>query len=184
VVAKLLLRAYGSDAARGLPIAVAASAPDETALRYSLAEAIRLLEEADVRRWRVVKRYVGHIVIWDGDYTAFDKLGGIHLSAEHLRTWPRSYLASALVHEAIHLRLAARGIRYGAEVRDRIEALCTREQAAFLARLSAAGKATGVALTESLQEPWWTDAERVARIQRNLPDLPQWIRRLVALLNG
>ncbi|WP_155904914.1 hypothetical protein [Methylopila sp. M107] len=46
-------------------------------------------------------------------------------------------IASAVIHEAAHARLWRRGVRYDEDIRQRVEAICVRQQQAFASRLPA-----------------------------------------------
>lgn len=149
-----------------------------------LREAVRFLDSVDAYRSRIVRRYLQQIVIWHGDYTAADRFGGVHMDRELVAAAPIPFIASALVHEAIHQRIARRGIAYSPNARPRIEALCVREQASFL-RQSADTRDVAELVEQGMDEPWWNESDRLARIQRNITahDLPAWASRLVRCCN-
>jgi hypothetical protein len=119
--------------------------------------ALELLRDADPRRFRIVERFVNHILVWPGDHTAYDGWGGIHLASRHVLESGSAILASALVHEATHLRIAKRGIPYARRLRSRIERACVKEQAAFLRRLPGEGPRRADEVEAGLQDPWWND---------------------------
>lgn len=179
-----LLRAYGARRIAGLRVAIADPTVSMSEVELAISNAMETLRSLDERRWRRVIRYVRHVIIWAGDYTAYDSFGGIHLSSSHLREWAWKYLASALVHEATHLRLEALGLGDDPKKRSRIEAICAEEQADFLDRLPGAGPEVAAAVRKALETPWWTPAERDERVERNLgrAGIPYWIRRAVMVL--
>ena len=120
--------------------------------------ALDLIATTDARCYRIVKKYVRHVIVWPGDYTAYDRWGGIHFAREYLEDANTPLVAAGLVHEATHLRIARSGIPYDPELRARIEALCVREQAAFLRRVAdPRGEAWAIEAEEHLSRPWWIE---------------------------
>jgi hypothetical protein len=95
-----------------------------------------------------------------------------------------AHIASVMVHELTHARLARAGVRYAPELRRRIEAICFRRQAAFAARLPGQerlaehyqGRAREV-LEES--DARWTDqAMHDRRFEAfDLTGVPLWIAK-------
>lgn len=145
-----------------------------------IGSALDTLRSLDPARAARVGRWVKHVIVWPGHYTAYDKWGGIHLASRHLAA-PPVILASALVHEATHLRIAKRGIPYDPARRARIEKLCVQEQAAFLRKAPIDGPRWADQVEQGLNEPWWTEADREARVHRSLQEaqLPDWLAPLL-----
>lgn len=170
----------------GLRVILTDPSVDERQCLEHLEAAIDLMERTD-RRWtRLVRRAIRHIVVWPGGYTAYDKMGGIHLSSSDLLAARPDILASALVHEATHLRIEKRGIRYDPATRGRIERLCVKQQAAFLRRVLPEGPVLAKQAEDGLGEPWWTEADRRARINELMEgaELPRWLGSLLFRLGS
>lgn len=69
-----------------------------------------------------------------------------------------AHIAAAIVHEATHARLWRLGFGYDAAIRDRVEAVCLRREAAFARKLpdgQAVSQWAGEAL--ALDPAYWTD---------------------------
>lgn len=181
VVGKLFLRLHDRDVIRGVTVVLSDPRADRPTCLKSIQAALDLLYELDRRRFEALRRSVKHILVWPGSYTAYDKWGGIHLAARHVSGVPAPILASALVHEATHLRIVRRGIPYDNHLRSRIEALCVREQAAFLRKVPGRGAEWANEVEAGLKEPWWSEADRRARVQRSLEEagLPGWVEPLL-----
>ncbi len=103
--------------------------------------------------WRFVHRYVRQIVVWHGDYTAADRFGGLHLDRGLLEESPAAFLGSALVHEAVHLRVAYWRIQYSPNLRGRIEVACVSAQVACLDLLPG-GANLARQVETGIQQPW------------------------------
>lgn len=133
MVRTVFLCLYERKDIKGIRIALGKDDPEDVA--NAIEGAIELIKTQGGWSWHIVDKYVQHIVVWPGDHTAYDSLGGIHLASTHVREWSKQFLASALIHEATHLRIRSAGIRYTPDLRGRIEAICAKTQAAFLQRL-------------------------------------------------
>ncbi len=181
LIGKLFLMLHKRHVIHDVTVVLSDPGADPEQYLSSIRAALELLHEVDPRRFRVLHRSVKHILVWPGSYTAYDTWGGIHLAARHVPGVPAPILASALVHEATHLRVAKRGIRYIPDLRSRIEALCVQEQAAFLRKVPPDGPGWAKQVELGLKEPWWNEADRRARVQRCLQDagLPGWIEPLL-----
>lgn len=174
----LLLRLYPRRRVEGLRITFTDLDVNRDATVARLAEAFRTLRQVDERQLRAVKRYVRHVVVWGGHYTAYDQLGGIHLSSSHLVDLTDAVLASVFVHEATHLRLIKHRIKYHGHNRARIERVCVRQQADFLRKLPEDGGAEFAAVVEqALETRWWTDEAHREQVERVVADnnLPRWL---------
>ena len=62
-----------------------------------------------------------------------------YLCEKELAERADAVIAATLVHEAVHARLQRAGLRYWPDLRPRIEAVCVREEIAFVRLLAAAG---------------------------------------------
>ena len=116
---------------------------------------------------------------------AFEAAGpGIVLSEDFLlRTSSLPlHIASTLVHESAHARIAAAGIAYSDQYAVRIERACTREEIRFV---SVVGAADAGAFLKSLDTKYrsaaqvWAPGARVDRTQSGLAaaGAPAWVRR-------
>lgn len=162
---------------------VAISAPD-----INVADAVSRLEGAiafigaiDPSARRQFHKYVRHIVVWPGPYSAANKWGGIHLSAEYLMIARQARLAGTLVHETMHLRIARLGVPYQLSLRERIEKMCIREEAHFLRKVPDDGENLAREVEAELQTDWWTDEShnRTVADAVHKGELPRWAAWLV-----
>ena len=89
-------------------------------------------------------------------------------------------VASWLVHEAMHGRLARWGIGYSEPVRHRVELACTKAQLDFVRQLpNAAELCAAIEAQLQLPEPQWSDAaQRQLRLSRlRQTGAPAWVVR-------
>lgn len=162
----LFMLAHRRHMVRGIPVVISDPQANIRAVLERLLSVTGTIADVDPRRWKKVLSNVRHIIVWPGDYTAFDRWGGVHLSTRYLMGASAGLVAGGLVHEGTHLRIARSGIRYQPEARARIEALCVKEQAAFLAQLPGDGPRWAEDALRDLEDPWWTEAARGERIDR------------------
>ncbi len=166
VMKALFMLAHRRYDVHGIAVVISDSSADSLAVLERLRSVTRTIEDVDPRRWKKVLAEIRHIIVWPGDYTAYDRWGGIHLSTRYLMGAPVGIVAGGLVHEGVHLRIARAGIGYQPPLRARIEAICVKEQAAFLAQLPGDGPRWARDALNDLDEPWWTDSARAERIDR------------------
>lgn len=180
LLAATLLRFYPRNTVSGIRVIFTDPNVERGTCLSRLSDGLRTLESIDPRRYRGVHRFVAHIVVWPGHFTAYDSLGGIQLASWYLLAISDLQLASALVHEATHLRIAGRGIEYRARNRERIERLCVKEQAAFLRQVSP-GHELAADIERALSIPWWTEEMHAADMERVMSDagLPAWLGPLL-----
>lgn len=178
---RLFLALHPRQAVRGIKVVFSDPVVDQKMCVDTIKAALDLMSDVDPRGFSMVTRYVNHVLVWPGSYTAYDKWGGIHLAARHAIGVPAPLLASALLHEATHLRISRRGIPYLPALRSRIEAACVKTQASFLRRIIPEGPAWADRVEAGLREPWWSEADRRARVQQSLRDagLPPWLEPLL-----
>ena len=155
---------------------------DTSPMAAKLRIALDILRTTDERQYRFVLRYIRQVVLWAGDHTAFDRFDGVHLASNYLMSAPPEQIAAALVHEAVHLRIAARGIPYHPRLRGRIERICTLAEASFLRRCGTDGSRWAGEAEAGLLDPWWTAEERRATLRRGfekvgLPGYLSWFFR-------
>src|SRR5262249_31991719 len=153
LIGRIVLRLQRGYEVRGVRIIVTAPnvKPEECIERIEAA--LTLIERTEARAARLFSRIVRHVLVWPGTYTAYDKLGGIHLAADDLLSASPLVLASAFVHEATHLRIERLGVPYDEEIRARIEGICVREQASFLSLVPPDGPRLARQVLEGLGEP-------------------------------
>lgn len=165
----------------GLRLAISAPDINGADAVSRLEGAIALISAIDPPARRQINKYVRHIVIWPGPYSAANKWGGIHLSAEYLMIARQARLAGTLVHETTHLRIARLGVPYHPPLRERIEKLCIREEAHFLRRVPGDGESLAREVEAELETDWWTDASHNRTITDAVDrgELPRWAAWLI-----
>lgn len=124
---------------------------------------------------------IRQIIVWPGRFHYAGDDGAIRVSSHDVFAVSDVVLASVLVHEAMHLRIAARGIRCEDANQERIERLCVAMQARFLRLTPDTGEAMAQVLEAKLAAPWWTPEKHAARMKRLYDDLhfPRWVRKLM-----
>lgn len=160
-----------------------------------LEEALGLIRTHDPVNYRRVTRdlervwvnlVVGSPAIYRGS------IGACQLDARYVRDASTQQIASTIVHEATHARLARCGIVYDEPWRVRSEAACIRRQLAFTAKLpdgDAAHKEAQAALAGLARETYTDQAFR-ARDDRGSVEamrylgLPEWFIRAMFRLRG
>ena len=142
-----------------------------------LKESLHVLGETDRLKYRQVLRYVRTIYVWAGHYSSANPPESINLCSAHLMSSTQIELASVLVHEAVHLRIARQGIRYEERLQERIERRCIREQVSFLRKQGSKGVAMAAVFESALNSPWWTDEANQRDIERLVSDarMPRWM---------
>jgi hypothetical protein len=112
----------------------------------------------------LVKRYVERVLVAYAPHIRAAWNGPLHLCelsleyASQASTSP-AQLASSLLHEATHARLERLGFRYHPELRQRLEAICTRAEVAFAEVLPDGGTMLEeLAATLQLDASFWSDA--------------------------
>lgn len=100
-------------------------------------------------------------------------------------------LASKIVHEATHARLAGVGITYAAGMRGRLEIVCAKQEIAFLRSLPNAAELVAkeeerIARWSTAGEVPWSDSQFLEDDLRLLRDyhVPGWAIRFVAWIRG
>ena len=113
--------------------------------REIILASLELLKRSEPRLFARVKRHIAWIVNTTLSHGGAEYDYGIRTcSIDFQEPGPQfdspyliAWYACTLVHEATHGVIRARGIRYSAELRDRIERLCVLEEQRFVRRLSA-----------------------------------------------
>jgi hypothetical protein len=154
VLGNVLFSFYGRHDICGMKVVITDPRANVNDCLVRIREGLMLLRDVDPRRFRQVVRYVRRCLVWPGRYTAYDVWGGMHLASRHALQSGPTFLAGAFVHEAAHLRIAKRGIPYLGSLRARIEAVCVKEQAALLRKVSAEGIEGAKEAEAALRENW------------------------------
>ena len=149
-----------------------------------LRVALDLIEQNDPRRYARMRTDVERFLVREVPGAEF--LPTIHaciLSSEFLIDSSIESIALTIVHEAVHARLAARGIQYESLLRERIEFICVKQEVAF-AELLPNGSALTVSATAKLERRWWTEESQLAHQLSALERLgwPSWYRQLYAFI--
>ena len=146
-----------------------------------LAAALAHVKQFDPRRYRLIRNQIKHVIVWPGHYNAYTSLGGILLAAEHIEDATPAETIGTLVHEAVHLRIARRGVRAGGDRQARIERRCLGEQVDSLLRCELITPLTSIKILELLSTEWWTNAALRVDLERLMrkAGLPLWSARLL-----
>jgi hypothetical protein len=107
----------------------------------------------------------------------------------YLLSSPVEFVASSLVHEATHGRLARCGFGYSADIRYRIERLCIRQERAFATRIPG-NEALLDRVNRKLMIPpeYWIDEAAKDRFRTGFLSmsadggLPEWLARALLSL--
>jgi len=141
-------------------------------------ELIALYEPRRLDRIRRDVRMICGISGGPNHYQHVDRM--IMLSLPGVLYGSPAELAMTIIHEATHGRIIDRGIQYDVENRDRIEAACVRQEAAF-ARCLPGGEALADAELAKLERPWWSDQSlQEGQLQHaRAEELPSWFIRMM-----
>lgn len=121
-----------------------------------------------------------------------ESLGACLLDERYVANSTLEQIASTIVHEATHARLARCGIKYEEKLRSRIEAVCMRRELALVARLPD-GKELHRKIARNLDwyganPEWLSDKQRRERmVQGGIDALrymeaPKWFIRIVPMI--
>lgn len=139
--------------------------------------ALALIEQTAPQTAARVRRDVRLISVsgvWGPDYE--DVLRAIRLHGPALLWQDSTQVALTIVHEAMHARIARRGIPYADDQRERHERAATAAEVRFAKKLPGGEELVGPVL-QKLQTPWWTDEALAERRLREF-DLLKWHGRL------
>ena len=136
----LLLRLSKSIEVDGLWIGAFCDEDQHEALSR-VESALALIKARDVHRYRRVTAsfdsiWVSYLHGPVGQYVP--ELKRCQLDPKFVLSSPTDFVASTIVHEAIHARLLKAGIPYTYENRYRVEQVCIRQELAFAKRLHGA----------------------------------------------
>lgn len=148
--------------------------------------ALELLMEVDLRRHRLVCRYVKQVFVWPGPYDAFIRSGGVLLASDTAINASTTELVGTLVHEAVHIRVHRLGVRYVGSRKARIERRCVAEEVDCLLRAQLIGKATAELMQVTLATEWWASERALeqAKLVVQKAGLPTWSARLFMPLSS
>ena len=149
-----------------------------------LRVALELIEQKDSRRYARMRTDVARFLISEVPGAEYlHTVRACILSTEFLIESDIESIALTLVHEAVHARLAARGIHYETRLRERIEFCCVKQEVAF-AELLSNGSALAATATAKLARRWWTEDSQLAHQLRALEHLgwPAWYRQLYSFV--
>jgi hypothetical protein len=179
-IGKLIAAFFPKRYVDGVRVTFTDIAADREACLMRIHLALESMRDTGVRYGRLADR-IRHIVVWPGDQVFAVDAHEIYVPSEALLGVTDLMLASVLVHEATHLRVYARGIRYEPQYRWRIERLCISEQVRFLRCFREDGEALARAAEDCLNRPWWTGAEGEKRLDRAIEkhNLPKWLKFVV-----
>lgn len=142
----------------GIPTAVDLDAVNNGVItvegvRLGVSDALALIARRAPRIRRRINADVRRLLVEPGKAATYVHPGTILLPSHVFEAPDIDAVASYIVHEAVHARIAKRGIRYWPDLRARIERRCLREQIAFLGELP--GRADLVAFCEDYLYRRW-----------------------------
>jgi hypothetical protein len=107
-------------------------ATDRDRIRASLGEALEKVAAWSPRMRRRLDSKVLRMLIEPRNAATYHHPGMITIPLQCFQQTDSDAVASLIVHEAVHERFEARGIRYWPHLRARMERRCLHEQIAFL----------------------------------------------------
>lgn len=120
----------------GMVVVNATDADQTNQLFKNVEEAIHLIGNTDERLFGRIRGILDRIVIVDYPGSSYwPELRACVLSRLTIERQSREWVASVIVHEACHGRLALRGFRYEQPWRARLERACVRAQQRFLGKI-------------------------------------------------
>jgi hypothetical protein len=136
ILERFLFRIYHEHVQDGITIYADKADGPVDQVHERIAAAFRLIDRLDPARARRMRTLLPNIMVlarvptqfWAGTKTCV-------VDRNFLDTASDAYLACALVHEAAHARLRRRGIGSTPRSVGRVEAVCIRDEIAFLKRL-------------------------------------------------
>jgi hypothetical protein len=155
-------------------IALCELRPYSPTFKKVLLDAFALLKESDPRRFARVKRYLkwvinGPLAFAGCEYrhsTQTCVIDYAELEDETDLSFWIAWYASALIHEATHALLLARGIPYSSEFRVRAERLCVTEENRFARRIAATQHKIAERLHREFDESLWHRSWNSTRHER------------------
>lgn len=159
-------------------------AEDSTSYFAKITSALELIAQYQPRRLDRIRRDLRRILVWKRVQASYwHLLRACTLTPQELDTRSDIDVALSIVHEATHARIDMRGIRYKAELRERIERACVDEEIQF-ANLVPDGPEHVEYLSRVFEKPWYSDEQlrqnKIEEIKQNYPpSVARWfIKRL------
>lgn len=194
LVDKLFLRLSNAKSIDGLW--VGAFEGKSSALLPRVEEALLLIRTHDPVSYRRVTHELDRVwvnLVLGSVAIYRESIGTCQLDERFVRSASLELIASTIVHEATHARLARCGIGYEEPLRARVEAVCMRRQLAFAAKLPNGGiahKEAADTLAYLSPELFTSEAFRARDDQGGVEtmrylDVPEWfIRALLRARHG
>lgn len=177
MVLRIMVASSPRDSASGIVIADLLSVPGTAARFAKLREALLLIESNAPLLMRRLQRDLRRIVFLESgpEFWAVGSTCVLH----DIRGLSVVQVALLLVHEGTHARLWRSGIRYGADVRDRVERICVGAELEFLKKLPHEEELLKYTKTK-LDKPWWRGDQQAARHADVIADVeaPAWLLKL------
>lgn len=179
-IGAFIISLYPKRWASGVRVTFSDLSVDRTECTSRLSRAFALMRATGPRYASLASR-IRHIVVWPGNHTFADNTAAVHIASMDLLGIGDLALASVLVHESVHLRISALGVKYEPKKRERIERRCVREQARFLRATPGDGAAMANEAEAALGLKWWSPEQRQADLQELLDEhrLPRWLSTIV-----
>jgi hypothetical protein len=172
----------------GLWVGAFVDKKESVAVLGALRQALVLIRDNDPYRYRRVITRLDKIFVHpspnQGEYVP--ELRRCVISTRTAQEGDIARIALTIVHEATHAELMDRGIGYGADIRKRVEEICSRQEMAFGRKLP-----DTAALLEEVEERMAMPAEtwsHDASVQRDIDyveqegSLPKWLVRAILKL--
>ena len=147
-------------------------------------EAIDLIATYDPRRYHRIRRDIRYIIVARTPLSEvaeyWPNLRACILDPSFVGSHAAGSIALSIVHEATHARLWKAGVRYGENVRARVERRCILEEIAFARRVPDGGELESEARGRLHDPAFWGDEAMRSRQQKRLEaiGMPAWVRRL------
>ena len=176
----IAVRSAPRDRMHGFLVSCSSVYADCTAFFTKCRRALDLIRVFDPGRFRRLRRDVRVIALTSRGLSYYEpRMRVVFLDIDVLRREPE-YVATTLVHEAVHARLHHARVRSYSRDPGRHERLCLAQEIAFASRLP---NSEGLVseLRGAVDRPWWNDAGRVAQIGHFVRrhKLPRWVERFL-----
>ena len=166
---------------------------DEKSLVDRATAALHLIAEADARRYTRIRRHLRRILIgaFPGRLAQYAHKWRLCQLDDSFVKDPETTIneiASTIIHEATHARIAQRGLAYHLD-RQRHEHICLEEERAFVSRLPESGRVLArIEHLRSKEPMFWeqTDARTRTASEKALVELglPKWLIRTILYFSG
>lgn len=162
---------------KGFQVVDACASGELEFLCSKVHEALLLIETHDPTRFARLRRDLKRFALIAGGGEFYHHgLRAYIMDVPNMKTRSAPELASTIVHEATHARLALAGISTKKENVERIEHICTEAAASFADR-TPGGQSLATHLRAQLSTRWWVDdAMRARRLEQlRAAGFPHWI---------